>query len=393
MRTPPGSVVSGLVTMLMAAWPLGAAEVTYHAAAGHRSAAVVVRGADLAHTRQVMAVEAGDLADQTRAVLERLDAILRDSGSAIDRCVKLNVYVTDDAAGPTVEHLLGGAFAAERRPAMTCVTSALPEPGALVAIDAVAVVERAAAARTPQGAAERAPRDCAILPAGPRAYVSGQAERGDGSLADATAQTLASLGRTLDFLGLEKRDVVHVKSFLAPMADQATADRVIGAFFGDIPVPPRSVVEWTSDLPIEIELVVSAAGRPALADGPAVEVRTPPGMTAAPVFSRVTIARHPVSIYIGSVSPSDPGATPETQLRSMFRNLKGVLDLTGSDWMHLVKATYYVSDAELNRWHNEVRPDYFSPRRPPAASKAMVAGTGRPGHGISMDFIAVPGEP
>ncbi len=31
--------------------------------------------------------------------------------------------------------------------------------------------------------------------------------------------------------------------------------------------------------------------------------------------------------------------------------------------MHLVKATYYLSNEDLNHWHNNVRPDYFSPRR------------------------------
>jgi hypothetical protein len=61
--------------------------------------------------------------------------------------------------------------------------------------------------------------------------------------------------------------------------------------------------------------------------------------------------------------------------------------------MHLVKATYFVSDEALSREHNVVRPEYFSPRRPPAASKATVRGVGLPGHGISMDFIVVPGEP
>ena len=60
--------------------------------------------------------------------------------------------------------------------------------------------------------------------------------------------------------------------------------------------------------------------------------------------------------------------------------------------MHLVKATYYVNNDDLNKWHNAVRPDYFSPRRPPAASKAVVAGTGRVGQSITMDFIIVPGE-
>jgi enamine deaminase RidA (YjgF/YER057c/UK114 family) len=98
-------------------------------------------------------------------------------------------------------------------------------------------------------------------------------------------------------------------------------------------------------------------------------------------------------VYIGGLYPASNVASPAVQLRSLFSRLKQCLDVTGSDWSHLVKATYYVSDESLSKEHNVVRPDYFSPRRPPAASKANVRGVGLPGHGISMDFIAVPGEP
>jgi enamine deaminase RidA (YjgF/YER057c/UK114 family) len=204
---------------------------------------------------------------------------------------------------------------------------------------------------------------------------------------------MASLGRTLEFLGLQKSDVVQVKSFLTPMARCSEAEEEIAAFFKDTKAPPCVFVDWVSTLPVEIEMIVSAAGSTALSKGPTVEVRTPPGMTTPAIYSRLTIARHPTTIYVSGLYPADSKATPETQLRSLFTNLKQCLDLSGSDWMHLVKATYYVSDDELNKQHNVVRPDYFSPRRPPAASKAVVSGTGRTGHGITMDFIVVPGEP
>lgn len=361
----------------------GAAEIRSLEAGEGGPRVVIVGPAPLAHTAQVMAPDAGDLTGQIRATLAKIDAALKSGGSSLAHTVKLNVYVTDDAATPGVEAALATAFAGGHQPAVSFVATPLPETGALVAMDAVGVSE---------GRAE-ASEACAILPPGPRVYISGQAEKGDGTLADATAQTLASLGRTLDFLGLKREHVVQVKSFLTPMSEVAAAEKAIAAFFGDTPAPPCVYVEWASSLPIEIEMIVSAGGNAALAAGPSVEVRTPPGMSTPAVYSRLTIARHPSTIYTDGLYPADPSAAPEAQLRSLFTGLKRALDAAGSDWMHLVKATYYVSDDELSKWHNTVRPDYFSPRRPPAASKAAVAGTGREGQGITMDFIVVPGEP
>jgi enamine deaminase RidA (YjgF/YER057c/UK114 family) len=363
------------------------------------SRCVIVGPAALVHTAQLMGVSGGSsanttLSDQLKTALANTDTALRGAGSSLAQAVKLNVYVTQDDATREVRAALATAFSSAHKPAVSCVTTALPLPNALVAMDAIGVgngeAQRAGATAEIGGHVGRA---AAALPAGPRVYISGQAEKGDGSLADATMQTLASLSRTLDFLGLKKEDAVQMKCFLAPMAKCSDAEKAIEAFFGDRNAPPCAFVEWSSNLPIEIEMVVSGAGNAALAQGPSVEVRTPPGMTTPQIYSRLTIARHPSTIYTSGIYPGDGRAAPEAQLRCLFRNLKQVLDASGSDWMHLVKATYFVSDDELSKWHNTVRPDYFSPRRPPAASKAKVIGVGLAGHGITMDFIAVPGDP
>lgn len=373
---------------------LHGADFRCHEPSGGIARCVVVSGAPLAHTAQIMAPNERRLTDQIKATLANVDAALKSSASSLAQVVKLNVYVTEDGASAEVEAALAAVFNGEHKPAVSFVTTQLPRPGALVAMDAVGIADRENASSSPAadfgGFMGRAG---VILPVGARVHISGQAEKGDGTLADATRQTLASLGRTLKFLGLSKADVVQVKSFLTPMATCSEAGTEIARFFQAARTPPCVFVEWQSTLPIEIEMIVSAGDKAALAGGPGVEVRTPPGMTSPAIYSRLTIARHPATIYTSGLYPNDSKATPEAQLRSLFSNLKQCLDLTGSDWMHLVKATYYVSSDDLSRQHNLVRPDYFSPRRPPAASKAAVAGTGRPGHGITMDFIAVPGEP
>ena len=370
-----------LLTMLPT---MDAADIQCIEPSGGSSRCVVVKAAPLAHTAQVIGAGA-TLAEQIKFTFDGVNTALKSGGSSLAQAVKLNVYVTQDSAVPEVEKSLAAAYPGAHKPAVSFVTTTLPNSTALIAIDAVGV----AATDIKSGSLGFAK----IMPIGPRVYISGQAEKGDGTLADATKQTMASLGRTLEFLGLERKHVVQVKSFLTPMAKHAEAEREITAFFADTPVPPCIFVEWKSTLPIEIEMIVSAAGNAALVQGPSVEVRTPPGMTTPAIYSRLTITRHPVTIYTSGLYPADHQAPPETQLRSLFTNLKQCLDLSGSDWMHLVKATYYVSNDDLNKWHNTVRPDYFSPRRPPAASKALVSGVGRAGQGIAMDFIVVPGEP
>jgi enamine deaminase RidA (YjgF/YER057c/UK114 family) len=67
-----------------------------------------------------------------------------------------------------------------------------------------------------------------------------------------------------------------------------------------------------------------------------------------------------------------------------------VLAAGGSDLLHLAKATYYVADDVTSRKLNEVRPEYYDPKHPPAASKAGVRGTGKQNRTVTLDMIAVP---
>jgi enamine deaminase RidA (YjgF/YER057c/UK114 family) len=65
------------------------------------------------------------------------------------------------------------------------------------------------------------------------------------------------------------------------------------------------------------------------------------------------------------------------------------LESSGSDFEHLVKATYYVSDDLAGNKLNDIRPQFFNPLRPPAASKAKVRGVGVPDKTVTLDMIAV----
>ena len=60
-------------------------------------------------------------------------------------------------------------------------------------------------------------------------------------------------------------------------------------------------------------------------------------------------------------------------MKSILEVLGKRLEAAGSDLRHLVKATYYVTDEDASRALNELRPKFYDPARPPAASKAAMA--------------------
>lgn len=345
------------------------------------SAAVVVGPAALAHTAQVLprGADRGDAAAQADNVLDQLDAVLRTVGSNLDAVVKLNVYVARTDAVIDVRKVVARRFKEDAKPALCVVVGAMPQSDAVVAMDAVAV---AADVREVKRA-----ENVAVLPAGSRVYVSGQAAKGANPV-EAARKTLESLRATLKWLGLEDGHVVQVKAFLTPMNAADDVTKECERYFGAGKVPPLVFVEWKSSLPIEIEIVAaSPVAKPKYAD--VVEYLTPPGMTKSPIFSRIARVHADRTIYLsGLVAQKDGDGA--AQVTDVFAQAGKLLDEPESDFRHLTKATYYVSADDTSAKLNELRPRYYDPYRPPAASKAMVPGVGVAKRGITLDLIAVP---
>jgi enamine deaminase RidA (YjgF/YER057c/UK114 family) len=152
-------------------------------------------------------------------------------------------------------------------------------------------------------------------------------------------------------------------------------------------VPPLVFVEWESTLPIEIELIARCPAGPA--ENRPVEYLTPPGMTRSPIYSRVARVHADRTIYLWGVIATKDG-DGAAQVMDVFAQVGKLLDQTGSDFRHLAKATCYVSEDDVSAKLNELRPRYYDPYRPPAASKAMVPGVSERKRGIALDLIAVP---
>jgi enamine deaminase RidA (YjgF/YER057c/UK114 family) len=356
------------------------------------STAVVVQSERLIHTGQIFPAVAADTAktpaaEQLSSVLDQAKKTLSEVGAG--SIVKLNLYVTSESVAADVLKALPTHFS-QNAPAVSLVVTKLPSSNADVAADLVAVVTDKAMPAVTRSA------NIGELPEGSRIYVSGQAEQ-DMSLAAATRKTLESLRKTLIFLGRTDADIVQLKAFIQPMQDWKIVQAEVDAFYAGQPAVPLILVEWKSSATVPVEIELIAGGGERQAGAPSMEYLTPPGMTTPTIYCRVCRINHPGTIYVSGLysdhdrakSP-DPAANGDTEVQSVFAQLKEVLGKANSDFEHLAKATYYVSSDAASVSLNKLRPGYYNPQRPPAASKAVVESVGVAGLGLTMDMIAVP---
>lgn len=274
--------------------------------------------------------------------------------------VKLNIVAANAEAASAARATIRKFYPQGERPAVSVVVGATRHqmPLELDAVEATHLPQRGA-----------------LL------FISGQAEKGE-TPNEAGEKTLAGLAQTLDWLGSSPAEVVQARCFLNAMparGDVAKAAQRAG-------LVPMSFVQWTSDLPVEIELI--ANGPVADAGAPAIEYLTPPGTTASPLFARVVRVNRGQFIFVSDLYAATPG-DGEAQVLSIFKQLAAVLQQTNSDMQHLAKATYLVSDNDASKQLNVLRPKFYDPARPPAASKAMVPAVGMLDRSISVDMIAV----
>lgn len=363
------------------------------------SQAVIVQGVPLAHTRQLLPLDAagklvgeGSADKQIEQALTNLETVLKDSGSGLDKLVRLNVYALAPTTVTRVRELLAKRLGPSVRPPITSVLTPLPHRGAMVALDAVAASSETGKTVTRKRceavAGDKNRADAAVLPTGGVAYLSGQPD--DGDLTESgVVRSMSKLMRTLGHLKLSAEQVVQVKIFLRPMTSAEEVLREVETFFPNQTTPPVVFVEWLASVPVEIEMIAqlplsgSAAAK--------VEYFTPPEFRPSHTFSRAALVRTDRQIYIAGQYARTP-SRGEPQAKLVFAQLQEILDKTGSDIRHLAKATYYVCDDDAARWVDRTRPLVFDPDRPPAASKLMVHGMGMPGRTMTIDMIAVERE-
>ncbi|MBN2293838.1 MAG: hypothetical protein JXM70_15525 [Pirellulales bacterium] len=361
------------------------------------SQAVIVQGFPLVHTRQLLPLDVegkpvgkDSIDKQIQQVLDNLEAVLKDSGSGLNKLVRLNIYALAPPTVTRVRELLSKRLDPSVRPVMTSVLTPLPERDALVALDAVAVAPEAGGKavklnRCDAVAGKKNLADAAVLPRGGVVYLSGQPE--DGTMTElAVDRSMKQLMKTMDYLKLSPEQVVHIKVFMRPMTSAEGVLDELKKFFPGQATPPVVFVEWLASVPIEIEMVAQLPSINKSADN--VEFYTPPEVRPSTVFSKVALVNTDRLIYISGQYARVP-SRGEPQSKYVFSQLQEILEKTGSDMSHMVKGTYYVCDHDAARWVDRTRPKFFDPQRPPAASKLRVHAMGMEGRTMTVDMIAV----
>jgi enamine deaminase RidA (YjgF/YER057c/UK114 family) len=361
--------------------------------------AVRVAGYPLVFTRQIFPVDAtgktlgeGEKQAVCKTQAEQLAAnlarLLETAQSDWQNLVRLHLYVTQDPAAETLLQVLRERIPEESRPTLTIVQSPLPVAEAEMALDAVAVSKEDAAKvmllRVEGIGGEEGFADAAILPGQGGVFFSGYPEKGDP--AEAVRKSAAGLLEMAQGLGITRAEIVQLKVFAQPVGLAQTVKDHLREVFADQLVPPVVFVEWIASAPVEIEMI-AAPGKSAM-EGEKLRFYNPPKVKPSPTFSRVALLGTSEQIYIsGLIAREATGGSQE--VRDIFVQLEEILKQVGSDMRHLVKATYYVSGQESSSALDKIRPEYFDPARPPAASKATVHGVAMPDRTITVDMICV----
>jgi 2-iminobutanoate/2-iminopropanoate deaminase len=156
----------------------------------------------------------GDMAAQTRTVLDNAAEILAAGGMGFGDVVSARVYITDTAAFPAMNEAYRGAFSRDP-PARATVKTGLMNPEHVVEITLVAVKDasrRAITTPRPDGTPGQVnPNLSSAIQVGNRLYVSGMLGNTEATRGDAKAQTketFARIGRTLTAAGFGWGDVV-----------------------------------------------------------------------------------------------------------------------------------------------------------------------------------------
>lgn len=363
------------------------------------SLATVVKDVPLAFTNQLFPFDengnligASNLTEQVDQVLKNAEMALQSAGTHLGGLVRIHVYVKDDTMSGKVLERMRDVLPDGIFPAITVVSGGVARPGVMVSMDAVAVApqsigsERVSLFRA-EGVSGRENRShVAVLAPGRRIFISGQAEKGD-NLADASRKTMHNLFATLAYVGAKADDVVQVKAFINPVEDAKAVEEDIASFFRGRSAPPIVTVEWLQDPGrAEIELIATAPADHTVNES--VSYYAPPWMTQATTFSRV-VDIHRGGLLFTSGLYGEKGKKGEVQARHIFDTLSRILKEAGSDYDHLVKATYYPSTDEGREGLVNVRTEYYNPDKPPAASLIRVQGTGRQGMSLNVDLIGL----
>ncbi len=321
--------------------------------------------ADFIHVGGTRADHPGDVAAQTRRVLERIGGVLAEHGSSLDGALAITVYLRSASDFQAMNDAYR-TFWAKEPPTRTTVVADLEEPRALVEMSAVAV--RTGGDRTivhpRHWIASPNPYSYAIR-SGDTVFLSGLVSRNgrDNSAVtgDVTAQTrvvLDNAGELLEAAGLGFEHVVSARVFLPDPGTFGQMNAAYARYFPSSP-PARATVAARlagSQYVVEISMVASAAPRTTFDDG------LPAGLTL-PLSAAVRAGRR---VYAsGALGLTDDNRTdPAAQAREALSRLTRSLSAAGSTPADVADVTVFLTDLRALAVFDDACRAFFQGSRP-----------------------------
>ncbi|HSL21943.1 MAG TPA: RidA family protein [Vicinamibacterales bacterium] len=380
--TAPAALLAAMGVLAVHAQPLDTSSLPFRPA--------VVAGG-LIYVSGVIATDAqgntrGDIREQTRIVLQRINEVLAAHKVSLHDAVKITVYLkrADDfgAMNEVYKTFVGDAPAPR-----TTVVANLMVPDALIEVSAIAAASGTSRrVLHPQGWLRSPNPYSYAVEAGDTVFLSGLVARNaaDNSLVpgDMTAQcktVLENARALLNAAGLGFEHVVSARVFVTDLSQFQAMNQVYRTYFPKAP-PARATVRAALMQPsylVEMTFVASRAPREVIAgDGPPNPNLSP----AVRAGSRLYLSG---MLGVTPDSRSDAGA----QTRETLRRLGATMTKAGFAWSDVVDSIVYLTRVShfgaMNAAYREIVP------RPFPARATVEAGLAAPDGLVEIMMTAV----
>ena len=331
-------------------------------------------------------VGGGDVAAQTRRVIERMGRVLGASGSSLDQVLSVTVYLTSAADFQAMNDAYR-AFWPKDPPTRTTVIADLVLPEALVEMSMVAAPAGAerTVVRPASWIASPNPYSYAIR-SGDTLFLSGIVARNgrDNSVVsgDVPAQTRAVLdnaGEILAAAGMTYANVVSARVYMPDAAGFQQMNEAYRRYFPDAPPARATVRAGLAGLQyqVEITLIASSSRKEVISDGRA----TSPNLsTAIRAGKRVYL-----SGMLGNNTTNAGDASAQT--RETLARIRSALTAAGCTPADVVDALVYLTDMKAFAAMNEAYRPFFEKDFPARAT--VRSGLMAPGGLVEIMMTAV----
>jgi len=331
MQTPPKQIVSA-----------GPTPVGPYSPAVKAGDFIYVSGT-LAQDAEGNMVGEGDVAAQTRRVLDRMREILDAAGSSLDRAVAVTVYLKNAADFATMNEVYRTYWKSDP-PTRTTVIADLVLPEALVEMTIVAV--EPAADRTvihPEGWLKSPNPYSYAIRSGQTLFLSGLVSRNGrdnsvvaGDVRQQTKVVMSNAGELLKAAGMTHANVVSARVFLPDTSGFQAMNEVYRGYFPSAP-PARATVKAGlagSQYNVEITMIASAAPKTAVSGGRPANPNLSAGIRAGRMLY--------LSGMLGNTSETERDVAAQT--RETLARIRRTLEEAGAGPQDVVDSLVYLTD-------------------------------------------------